>query len=342
VDSLSNVSSLSTSEAYKNKGWIGWVDFLGYEVVEFLPFENARQFVHSLGLKSRAEWRKWCESGKRPKNIPSHPYEAYKNKGWIGWVDFLGYEVVEFLPYEQAKEFMHNLRPRIRSGEAFYEWSASGKRPKNIPGSPSKIYKNKGWVNWHDWLGTRNEHRKDFLSYEEAKEYVQAHSDAKNQEEYIKWCISGKKPNFIPNTPYSVYENEGWIGYADWLGSKLYTKYWSFEKAREYVRKLGLDDLEAYKKWHKSENPEGIPRAPDKKYKDEGWVNWYDWLGTEYWPFEKAREYVRKLGLTSVETFKKWLKSEQKPKGMPADVSSIYKNKGWVDWGDFSWYRKQI
>ena len=51
---------------------------------------------------------------------------------------------------------MHNLRPRIKSGEEFYECSASGKRPKNIPGSPSKIYKNKGWISWYDWFAGRN------------------------------------------------------------------------------------------------------------------------------------------------------------------------------------------
>ena len=78
--------------------------------------------------------------------------QVYKNKGWKSWVDFLGYEVVEPLPYEEAKQFMHNLKPRITSNEEFYKWSTSGKRPKNIPGAPSKVYKNKGWIDWPDFL----------------------------------------------------------------------------------------------------------------------------------------------------------------------------------------------
>jgi hypothetical protein len=40
----------------------------------FLPFKEAREFVHSLGIKKRKEWQKWCKSVKKPKDIPSHPY----------------------------------------------------------------------------------------------------------------------------------------------------------------------------------------------------------------------------------------------------------------------------
>ena len=64
---------------------------------EFLPFEEAREFVHGLKLKSLREWQAYCHGdlkdtkGLRPPDIPSHPDMVYKGKGWKGYPDFLGY-----------------------------------------------------------------------------------------------------------------------------------------------------------------------------------------------------------------------------------------------------------
>ena len=45
----------------------GYQDWLGLPVRErppFLPFEEARAFVHALGLRSEQEWRDWrCKQG---------------------------------------------------------------------------------------------------------------------------------------------------------------------------------------------------------------------------------------------------------------------------------------
>jgi predicted helicase len=40
-------------------------------------FEDARTFVHGLGLKSRSEWEEYCESGKKPADIPNSPIYLY-------------------------------------------------------------------------------------------------------------------------------------------------------------------------------------------------------------------------------------------------------------------------
>jgi hypothetical protein len=43
-------------------------------------------------LKSQAEWRKYCKSGKRPEDIPANPARTYAGSGWIGYGDWLGYQ----------------------------------------------------------------------------------------------------------------------------------------------------------------------------------------------------------------------------------------------------------
>jgi hypothetical protein len=49
---------------------------------------DARQFVHTLGLKSQAEWASYRKSGHKPSDIPSNPNRTYKNecKSWDDWL----------------------------------------------------------------------------------------------------------------------------------------------------------------------------------------------------------------------------------------------------------------
>ena len=53
-------------------------------------FEDARDFVRGLGLKSSTEWREYCNSGKKPADIPSNANSVYADAGWSGWGDWLG------------------------------------------------------------------------------------------------------------------------------------------------------------------------------------------------------------------------------------------------------------
>lgn len=84
------------SKAYKDKGWISWPDWLGrdparasgHELVR--PFREALEFASTLGLKSGDEWRAWAKT-QRPDDIPYSPDARYKDEGWIGWGNFLGY-----------------------------------------------------------------------------------------------------------------------------------------------------------------------------------------------------------------------------------------------------------
>jgi len=76
---------------YQQAGWKGWPDFLGYDKNhEFLPFEEARERVRNLGLKSCVEWREWSRCEERPADIPIDPEDVYHGKGWVSWADFLG------------------------------------------------------------------------------------------------------------------------------------------------------------------------------------------------------------------------------------------------------------
>jgi exonuclease I len=76
--------------------------------VKFRPFAEAREFVHSLGLKNQQEWEKYCKSGKKPVDIPTHPHIIYKDN-WNDFPDWLGYEKKKWRPFEQAREYVRSL-----------------------------------------------------------------------------------------------------------------------------------------------------------------------------------------------------------------------------------------
>jgi len=81
---------------YKNDGWESWGVFLGTGVIadknkSFLPYNEAKKIIHSVGLKTNAEWKKYSLSDKKPINIPAGPQDYYKKRNeWISWGDFLG------------------------------------------------------------------------------------------------------------------------------------------------------------------------------------------------------------------------------------------------------------
>jgi hypothetical protein len=188
--------------------------------VKSRPFDEARKFVRTLGLKTSKEWVEYCKSGNKPVDIPYSPYRVYNND-WKGWGDWLGNVTpreIEFRPFDEAKEFVHSLE--LKSREEWDEYCKSGNKPVDIPAYPNQRYK-KEWKGFGDWLGTNSlsnkEKHKQMQPFTKAREFV--HSlGLKNAREWEKYRKSEKKPVDIPANPNVVYEKE-WDGIGDWLGT---------------------------------------------------------------------------------------------------------------------------
>lgn len=73
------------STVYRGE-WKGSKHFLE---TNFWEFEKALKYVRSLEIKGAEGWKKFAGSPKRPKNIPSNPWTAYKNE-WINLPHWLG------------------------------------------------------------------------------------------------------------------------------------------------------------------------------------------------------------------------------------------------------------
>jgi hypothetical protein len=113
----------------------------------------------------------------------------------------------------------------------------------------------------------------------------------------------------------------------------------SFTEGRAYVRGLGLKGARRWEVWSKSgQRPSDIPTHPDRTYRDDGWISWPDWLGSErvaWKSFTEGRALARGLGLKSQKGWKEWSKSGQRPSDIPSDPDNVYRDNGWVSWPDW-------
>ena len=71
-----------------------------------------------------------------------------------------------------------------------------------------------------NWLGTGTiaSHLMKFRDFQKARAYVQS-LGLKNRDEWRAYIKSDKKPKDIPSNPNTVYKDQGWVGYRDWLGN---------------------------------------------------------------------------------------------------------------------------
>ncbi|MBD2315518.1 helicase-related protein [Phormidium tenue] len=315
-------------------------------------FEEARAFVHQLQLKNQKEWRAWTKISAKPDDIPATPDRTYKNEGWINWGDWLGTGSIApfnriYRPYEEAHAFVHQLQ--FKSQKEWRDWAKTDAKPDDIPADPQRVYKNEGWINWGDWLGTgtiANQNR-IYLPYEEARAFVHQ-LQLKNQKEWRDWSKTKAKPEDIPASPSKTYKNEGWEGFGDWLGTGTIAPfnriYRPYEEARAFVHQLQFKSQKEWMAWSKTKaKPDDIPANPYQTYKNEGWTSFGDWFGTGtiasynriYRPFEEARKLANGLGLKGQKEWMAWSKTDAKPDDIPANPQETYKNEGWMSWGDW-------
>ena len=340
---------------YADVGWAGMGDWLGTERVAaqlrvYRPFKKARAFVRSLGLRLSTEWHRYCKSGKRPGDIPSHPHVVYAKAGWMGYGDWLGTGKVargQHRPFKKAREFVQALK--LKSGTEWMKYCKSSKKPTDIPTNPQRTYAQAGWAGMGDWLGTGRvaDRLHMYLPFDQARTFART-LGLKSRSDWEGYCKSSKKPTDIPTNPQRTYAQAGWAGMGDWLGTgrvadRLHM-YWSFEKARSFTRHLGLRSRAEWSNYCKSEKkPTDIPTKPQRTYAKVGWVGWGDWLGTgtiaprlrQYRSFKTARAFSRRLGLKSHKEWVTFCKAGHKPSDVPTNPNVAYKEAGWSGYGDW-------
>jgi superfamily II DNA or RNA helicase len=270
-------------------------------------------------------------------------------------------------PFEEAREWAGKLTlSSIKEWRVLCEAGIVGKPPKpaDVPSAPDRTYKDCGWVNWGDWLGTGRVANQDrvFRDFELARQFVHGLALV-TKDQWADYCESGiegkpPKPADVPSAPAHVYRDSGWINWGDWLGTGSIRprdrRFLPHKSARSFVRGLGLSGQDQWRAYcsgmleGKPPKPADVPSAPAHVYRGAGWINWGDWLGTgqiasyrkRFRLFTPARSFARSLGLASKDDWFAYMRSvgEARPKppdDIPRDPSHQYAGKGWKSWSDW-------
>ena len=346
----------SPSSYYKNSGWVSMGDWLGNgniapKDITFRPFDEAREFVRSLGLTGQPKWVEYTKSKDFPKDIPKAPHAKYQMQGWNGYSDWLGNNRLgtneKYWDYNTARNYVRKLK--LKNSQEWLDYSKSPNKPRLLPASPENVYKGKGWIGYADFIGRRNIAKgyKTFLPFKEARAFVRK-LNLSNNSEWRAYTKSIEFPDFIPAVPENTYKAKGWNGYGDWLGSGYIANrdrvYKSFESARIFAQTLKLRNATEWRaKIHSGEMPDDVPATPDRIYRDSGWKGWGDFLGTgnkapgtQKWrKFSEARKFSRSLKLQNEREWRKFAKSENRPSDIPYSPDKVYKERGWINFQDF-------
>ena len=311
---------------------------------EWMPFEEAREFVRGLGLKSQNEWKIYKTNNKSI-NIPLNCYRTYI-LNWISWGDWLGTNSIsgqnrEYMPYIQAQEFLKKFN--ITSKKEFNTLRKNEQIPNTIPAHPWVVYKNQGYTNFPDFIGYRS-HLQEWVDFETAKKYIAKFNFKSFSEFKKKWEENAFEIN-IPKNPRSIYKNKGFISIPYFLGYQSLIQDWkTWEEAIQITHPLKLKSAAEFRAYIKINPIRGIHSSPESLYKNI-WVekgSWSGFLGKTIsfqekakhrLSFEKAKSFVHSLKFKTGDEWKEYAKSKDFPIFLPSAPQITYSE--WIsveDW----------
>jgi len=356
--------------------------------LSYASYAEAQAWARKLGIKAQKQWRETYDQLSQlkqwPKDIPKAVQGVYSRRGWIDWGEFLGtgrkavrrtkgFHRYKLVSFEEAREWARTLG--VRSSEQWQQKFRYGLMPElgqmrvDVPSHPDRSYKGKGWISWEDFLGV------DWQPFDQARAFARSLKFT-GQRQWKRYCKDQPpdlppKPEDIPASPWYAYENRGWAGWRDWLGTTKPlcekspaptlakphvprrraqpSRFRDFESARAFAHSLQLESStgwQAYiegKRTEKEPLPADIPRTPRNAYREQ-WQGWGDWLGTgnvapfrkKFRPFEEARTFARTLGLRTGDDWQKWSAIlGNRPFDIPSRPESTYADQGFTTYRDF-------
>jgi hypothetical protein len=318
-------------------------DRSGHKQRNWVSYNEAKQIVKRLGIRKFEDYRRMNPELRKSLYLPSSPDSFYINKGWISWPQFFERENLihnrfEFIPYQEARKIVIKLK--IRSQAEYRKLTLKERRKLNLPSTPDKHYAGKGWKGWGAFISPDDNYvvrvYPDFSTFHEAKETVKR-MGIKSSREYSMLPLDERRKVGLPAAPFEFYEGKGWVSWRDYLG----TEWCDFEEAKEIVQKMEIKDYREYRKLPLEEKKQlGLPAAPYKFYKGEGWVSWGDYFGREYssiprTTFEEAKKIVKRIKIKGVRGYRELTLREKMSLGLPSNPDKTYKKKGWISWPDF-------
>ena len=174
----------------------------------WVDFERIEKRRKERGEKEKKKKKK--KKGKKGKKGKVVAPAGPKKRGGGNWRSFAS-----------CREFARYLE--LSSQSAWKAWSkVPENRPDDVPSNPQKVYKDKGWKGYGDFLGNgqqRGGQRKKWRSFASCREFARS-LELSGQRAWNAWRkVPGNRPDDVPSNPHEVYKDAGWTYWGDFLGS---------------------------------------------------------------------------------------------------------------------------
>jgi hypothetical protein len=243
------------------------------------------------------------------------------------------------ITYDECRAWVKDLD--IRTSPLWHQFIKTDAFPKHIPRDPEGYYKGYGWKGWQHFLS------QEYLSLEEAKEYIKKYN-FKSHREYRKYWDENKYfSRLLPPRPFEFYKDCG-RGLKDWeefsginkekryknISNMTKERYMTYEEACLFVRANNIYLEKEYDKFIKDNPHIKLPDSPQYTYKNIGWVDFPTFLNTNFLSYIEAINFLNPLKLKTVKEYQKYIRANNIT-NLPLDARSCY--KCYKNKTDFSW-----
>ncbi|MDA9147496.1 DEAD/DEAH box helicase family protein [Gammaproteobacteria bacterium] len=171
------------------------------------PWEQAREYVRTLGLAGYTDWHRFKKTKDAPIDIPFHPDRSYK-KEWTDWRDFLGNPTQEEELDYFIKEFLLLSKKKKLNGKPYFPADNEITKSGFTLGSHARSIRNSIKV------GVLPQWKKDKLNEELGDLWTEEGTEEwhwnKNYKLYLEWREKNNTPFFPQGKRYKGYLLHKW------------------------------------------------------------------------------------------------------------------------------------
>jgi len=255
----------------------------------------------------------------------------------------------DYLPYEQAKEFIKQFNITCYSDwlqlvmNARIPNNTAPFKPSNIPDNPHIVYLiDDSWFHWGHFLSIKERevnlkkyhiHKDKYLSYEEAREWARTlklsgyydwklYTDCPKARDYYNKAgdVCAKKPIEIPVKVKTHYMQTGeWVSWSDFLGYEEKVKI-PLAKLQKIAKQNNISTING---WHAFARQNDYPIQLQSVYYAD-WVSWTTFLGKtrfSYLSYQDAKNFLNNKSFPTLKAYEKWW-DQEKPEFLPRDLST--------------------
>jgi hypothetical protein len=324
------------------KDWKSWGEFLKTGRISdiekhnlFLSYEDAKIFLKSYDFKTEEEFYKWTKSENRPHNIPASPRKTY-GSNFISMGDFLSngnYHFKEYFSYQECREFVQTLN--FNSIKEFENWISINKSITKVPAHPMDIYSE--FEGWPEFLGYRRR-------VSVGEKTISSILMTNNIQHKLQYTIQDCKDFSVLPFDIAIIKNDELFCLIEYHGIQHFfpVKFFGGEEAlkqtqkrdqikRNYCSKNNIPLLEITYKENLEEKLSIFLQTMNVEL--DLTLERLPALNKNFLTFEKAKEAIQNLQINTVIEFKNL--KDKRPFGVPHSPNIIYRNSGWISWGDF-------